>query len=180
MHRWAQIREAFLASQWQLGAGRRGACAGGSAAEAAPGLAGARGVRGGGGSPSSRAASCGCSRLGYGGSAAGAGCAPLSSSPQPSSKRALEGRRGGRSPPLSALCTPSGTFLPPCLTVLADSPVCRFLASPNPASSGTSGCVYCGCVWRVCGVCWRGERSGVTAPPLPPPQPPPQNQLRPS
>lgn len=106
VHRCAQIREAFLASQWQLRAGRRGACAGGSVAaaeEAAPGLAGVPGCGGRGGGAGSARLPQSPGRVlgvllagprGLCGGRAGAGCTPLSSSPQPSCQRALEVGRG--------------------------------------------------------------------------------------
>lgn len=128
MHRWAQIREAFLASQWQLGAGRRGACAGGSAAaaeEAAPGLAGAGGgggaappvLGGGGGSPRSPSRACRQGLLPAGapglfGGPAGAGSTPPTLVP-PVPLQGLSGAGGVAPLPLIALPTPSGTFFRP-------------------------------------------------------------------
>lgn len=153
VHRCAQIREAFLASQWQPAARwlrrwKRRGCRGGSD----------RLSSAGGG----RALLRGCSRPGREAPRrAGAGVPSLAPSPQPSRRRAVDPRVSLPSP----LC-PFPTFwdiLRPCLSVD------RFLASPNPASSGPCG-LLCG---GLLGVSVSVLRSDAPSPPPPRPAPRP-------
>lgn len=163
VHRWAQIREAFLANQWQRGAGRRRVCAGGSAPAAEAAAAGLGGAGGGG----------------FGG-----GCPhPRLRGPRPPPRGCAAGGCRERcpctlfrSPPAGALGTRRCRSSPPSLPFLhllghPCRPVCLLLTSHNLASSAHTYPKHTP----------QARCAGVTAPPPPHPHPNPSTpqQLRP-